>query len=441
MDISLFIDQLSAYIIGWPLIIFAISVGIVCTIVLSFIQIRYFLTMWREVFAPQEREQRGGDMTPLQAFVNTLSTNLGNGSLAGMATAVYSGGPGAAIWVLIIGFLLMSVRFAEVYLSAYFGSLAPKGNILGGPMLYLRKVIGGPYLAYIYALLCLPFGLVVGNAAQTNSIRLSLQSTWNVHPYISAFVLFVLILYIVYGGAHRIVKISDALVPVKVIVFFGSSFIVLAYHYQALIPALQLMLRAAFSPLALAGGVLGFSVQQAMRFGIVRSVMATESGLGTAAILYGGTESDSPARDGIVSMLSTFISTLVCFLVALCIVASGVWNSGLTSTALTVASYQTVFGRFGGWAVSFLSVTFGLGVLVSYAYITRAAFNSVMQGKMGWLFPWVYSLFGLAGAVLAVDLLWKIADLINVSMLVINLFGILYLLPVIMRGVRSYRQS
>lgn len=428
--------------LGWPLMVYVIGISIISTVVLAFIQFRYFLYAWKLVlFPPSQKAGVKADMTPFQAFINTLSTNLGNGSIAGMATAVYSGGPGAAVWVMIIGILLMSVRFAEVFLSVYFGAKnQSKKEGIGGPMLYLQSVVGGSILAPIYAFLCLIF-MGLGSAIQSNSIRFSLETTWNISMYVTAFALLIFMLYVVYGGAPRIVKVSDRIVPFKVAVFFISTTYVLIYHYANIVPALQLMFNMAFTTQAFVGGIIGFSVLQAMRFGILRSILATESGLGTAAILFSSTGSKEPVKDGIISMLSTFISTLVCFIVALCIVASGVWNSGLTSTPLTIASFSTAFGWFGGWVVSFLSISFGMGVLVSYAYITRQAWLSVTNGKLLQLFPLVFCAVVFAGALVSVEFVFGFVDIINGLMLLINLFGILYLLPLIKNAVVQFKQS
>lgn len=425
---------------GWPLILYAITAGIICTVALGFIQIRYFFKAWSYMLYPAAGSAQG-TMSPIQAFINTLSANLGNGSIAGMATAIFSGGPGAAFWVFAIGLIMMAVRFSEVYLSTYFGGLTTIRAGLGGPMLYLRSVIGGKGLAWAYAVFCFLLSIVTGNAMQTNSIGLSVQTTWGVPLIITALLSTLFILYVVSGGASRIVKASEAIVPLKVGTFFISTFIVLAYHYQSLGAALSLIIKSAFTPVALAGGVLGFGIQQAMRYGILRAVLATESGLGTAAIMFGSTGSKEPVKVGILSMLSTFISTLVCFIVSLCIVASGVWDSGLKSTPLAIASFNTVFGSFGGWVVSFLSISFGIGVLVAFAYITEEAWIYLVGNskKARMAFKAMYCGTAFVGVFFDVLSLWVVIDILTAGMLAINLFGILYLLPRIVKGVREFR--
>jgi AGCS family alanine or glycine:cation symporter len=435
-------DHYMQWLMGWPLIVYALAIGIVCTVACKFIQIRYFLTLWKTLWASIKTKGPKGDVTPLQAFVNTLSANIGNGSLAGMATAIHSGGPGAAFWVVAIGLIMMAVRFAEVYLSIHVSARANIKTGLGGPMLYLRDVPGGTKLAWLYAMSCLLFGLSLGNGAQANTIGLSLHTTWGIPTLITAVILFAFMWYVVTGGSQRISKASEAVVPIKVGVFFLASFAILGYHHASLMPALHLIFKSAFETTAVVGGIIGFTVQQAMRFGMSRGFMANESGLGTAAILFSSTGSKNPVSDAIMSMLSTFISVLVCFLVGLCIVISGVdaWsNPDMTSSALTIAAYKTVFGQCGGWIVSFLSVTFGIGVAISFAYICREAFFYVTGGRGTLLmFNLLYCAFTFMFTLLKVGFVWDVAEVLNGLLLVINLFGILYLLPVVRKGLAQF---
>ncbi|HSW74113.1 MAG TPA: amino acid carrier protein [Candidatus Limnocylindria bacterium] len=443
MQYAQFMQLLNDWFLGWPLIIFAITVGIACTIACNFVQIRYFLTAWKELVASLTSQGPKGDVTPLQAFINTLSANLGNGSLAGMAVAIHAGGPGAAFWVVVIGLLMMSVRFAEVYLSIHVGARANIKSGLGGPMLYLKDVVGGKALAWLYAVCCLLFGLSLGNGIQANTIGLSLQTILGVPTIVTAVLLGAFIWYIVTGGSQRISKASEAIVPIKVGVFFVASIIVLGYHYAAIIPALQLIFASAFKTTALTGGILGFSVQQAMRFGMATGFMANESGLGTAAILFSSTGSKTPVKDALMSMISTFISITVCFMISLCIIASGVdaWSSEtMTSSALTIAAYSTVFGKLGGWIVTFLSITFGVGVAVSFAYISREAWLFVTGGRGSILaFNILYTAFAFVFPLLSVSLVWGFAEIMNACLLVINLLGIAYLLPVVRKGLQNFK--
>jgi AGCS family alanine or glycine:cation symporter len=440
MDLNALILQATDLICGWPLVLYVFGTSIIVTVALGFIQIRYFFTAWKNViYSEAETKAQKADMTPFQAFLNALSASVGNGSIAGMATAIFAGGPGAAFWVFVLGITSMAVRYAEVYLSLLFPSTS--SATLGGPMVYLKKVPGGSVLAVVYAFFCMMLGFVVGNSMQANSITAGLIHISGFSNWVIACILLVFIAYVMLGGAARIVKVSEALVPVKVGLFFTSSFFVLAYHYQSLIPALKLITQSAFSPVALAGGVMGFGLQQAMRFGIFRGLNASEAGLGSAAILFGATGSKNPVKDGIMSMLGPFISSnLVCFSVALLIIASGVWDTGHKGLGLTIAAYETAFGWVGGWIVAFLSITFGLGVLVAYAYITRACWLFLTNGKFGGVYTIVFCAMTFLGAMAEIEIVWNSTDLINAFLLGINLFGILWLLPHIRKGLAAYEK-
>lgn len=429
MDVSMLIQTISDQVAGLPLLIFVATGAVIYTLALRGIQFRYFMRGWRETLMPQS-SATAGDMTPLQAFVNTLGASIGNGSIAGVATAVYAGGPGSLFWLLIFGFVMMAIRFAEVYISTLYGNrYTGTQATLGGPMLYLQDVPGGKGVAWLYAVMCVLFGLLVGNAVQTNSISLAMNATLGVSVWLIGIILTLFVAYLLFGGAARIVAIADMIVPIKVVLFFASALFIVFYHGAALPAALLLIVQSAFNPQAIFGAALGATVFQAMRYGLTRSVMATESGLGTIAILFGFTGNANPLSSALMGMIGTFVSTMVCFLVGLCIVISGVWDSGLTSTALTLAAYNTVFGVAGGALVSFLTITFGAGVLVAYAYITRAAFLYITQGRYESIFIFLYCGAALMGAVINAQTVFAAGDIPLAFLLALNVYGLLVLLP------------
>lgn len=418
------------FVWGLPLLAFIISTGIITTITLNFLQFRTFFSSWKLIFAKQDTS---GELSPFQAFLNALSTSLGNGSIAGMATAIHAGGPGAGFWIFIIGLFGMVLRFAEVYLATSFSTVSLTGRILGGPFLYLTKIPGGRYLPTFYAGSCLLYALTSGNAMQCNSISMALThmvpslSLWTVGIVLTIFVLYVLL-----GGAQRIVAVSDYIVPVKVGLFFVTCIGVLVYHWANIIPAILLMIKGAFAPQAVMGGAVGLTVQHIFRLSLTRTINASESGLGTAAIMYGATGSKTPLNDGLSAMLGTFISTnLVCTMVALSLIASGVWDSGANGSALTVAAFQTVFGSFGGWIITLLSIVFGVGVFVAYGFVGRQCWLFLTNDRFEHVFTVLFTLCALWGSVANITSVWAAIDIANAACLIINLFAILWLLPFI----------
>ncbi len=342
--------------------------------------------------------------------------------------------------MLVVGVFGMAVRFVEVYLSTAFIGKKKFRNATGGPMLYLSMVPFGNYLPFAFAFFTLIFSFVGGNGIQANSMALGAQEAWSVAPWITGVVLFVFILYALFGGAERIIGMSDKLVPFKVISFLITAVIVLGYHIGSIVPAFMLIVRSAFDPGALTGGLMGATIQQALRYGFARGIFANEAGIGTAAVLFGATKGENPAQDGILSMIGVFITThIIGLMIALMIVASGAWNSGLTSTPLTIAAYNTVFGQLGAWIVTFLAIAFGTSVMITYAFIGKECWEFLFGKKGFLLYSGIYAVATFIGAIMEVDMLWGMSDIVNAGMIAINLFGILWLLNVIRDGLIDYK--
>jgi AGCS family alanine or glycine:cation symporter len=438
MDLTTIINTL----MGWPVIIVAVSASILCTLVFKFIQFRYFTAAWRYFLTPSETEKTAcADMSPAQALINALNSNLGNGTIAGMAVALVAGGPGAAFWLLVMGLLLMAVRFAEVFLSLYYGKEACAGSKVGGPMFYLSHVFGGSILPYLYAFSVFLYILVGANGMQVNSIALCFEKTLGIPTYIMGILFAACIIYVVMGGANRILKASEKIVPVKVGLFCLSTLAILIVKWASIIPALKLIVTSAFTPLSVAGGLLGYTVQQALATGITKIAFASEAGLGTTAIMYGATSSKSPVKDAIMSMLSAFLTTVLAFTLCLCIVATGAWDNGLTSTPLTMSAFATVFGTLGNWIVMFLALTFGLGSIVACAYTGREVWMFLTNGKLIWLFNAIYCAASLVGAIADVDVVFNLISILTIIVLTINLYGIVSLLPTIRRALTAFEQG
>ncbi|MBT3827806.1 sodium:alanine symporter family protein [bacterium] len=434
------------YVWGWPMVIGALATGTILTIALGFVQFRSFFTAWKMAIFSDSDTAEGTDISPFQAFINALGTSLGNGGLAGTATAIHLGGPGAAIWMFIFGFLCMAFRYIEVYISIGLVGQQTKGpNSIGGPMEYFKRLPGSFILPSLYALLCLFYSLASGNALQCNSVRFGVESILSragfsgalaYSTYAIAFLLFAFVVYLMVGGAARILRISDRLVPLKVGLFVLSASIVLIYNWAALLPALKLMILSAFTPKAVGGAALGSSI----RYGIARTLNANEAGLGIAGVLYGASGSKRPVQDSIASMLSTFISThVMTFAVALCIVSSGVWNNGMTGIDLDIAAFSSAFGWVGALVVTTLSVMFGIGVLVSYGYIARRCWLFLTGGRFSTLFSILYCCIAFFGTIIQVKTLFCVCDLVNAGMFVIVMYASFAFLPELRAGLRKYR--
>lgn len=423
-----------------PMLLFVFMAGAIMTWAFDWIQFRYFFESFKYIFQPDPATAAEGkdNISPLQAFLGALSTSMGNGSLGGMGVAMFYGGPGAAFWLFVLGFFTMVIRFAEIYASTVFTKVTEYG-VRGGPMVYLSKVPGGSVLPFIYAFFALLLAIITGNAMQCNFMTAGIhRMTGFNHEYIAA-ILFMFLVYVVLGGAARIIKFSDALAPLKVILFCVATLAVLGYFYTEIFASLSLIVQAAFSQDAIIGGLAGHTMSNAIRFGVVNTLSATEAGLGNAGILFGAAGKVNPTRNGIMSMASTFIATqVVCFLMMLAFVVSGAWNSGDCGMALVIGTYATVFGTLGGWVATLLSVMFGMGVLVAYAFLGRECWLFLTHGRFAGAYYVLYCSMALFGALVSVDVVMCLIQFIVIGLILSNVYGLLFLLPSMRRTWRSH---
>lgn len=433
-----FIIEKSLQVWGWPVLALLVGVGVVTTFALKFVQVRYFFTSWRLLLRPADGEQKNVEITPFQAFWGSLGEMVGNMHITGVAVAITLGGPGAAFWILIADFFGMAIRFSEVYVATWVTGRHSFRGVTGGPMVYLSLVPGGHFLPHVFASLALFYALAGSTAAQANCIGNSIVRTWHVEPLYVALALFAFLVYAVLGGAKRFLHISDRLTPFKLVVFFASSIAVIAYHWNAIIPAIVLIFKGAFVPSAIAGGAAGFTVQQAMRNGFARALNANEAGLGTAALFFGSTEGKKPVQDALMSMAGIFSSFLVCFSVALVLITSGVWNNGEPGSCMVVSAFETLFGQYGGWVTSFIAASLGLGVMVSAFFIARKTWMFLTNNRLSWLFSALVCIIAFCGVMVPADVVFSSLDLVMIALFFINLYGVLWQLPAIMRGLREY---
>ena len=408
---------------GMPIIVFIVAVGLLCTVLFRFAQVRYFFSGWKLLFSMEKSDAtQKNTISPMQAFINALSASLGNGGLAGMAVVLVAGGPGTVFWVFLLGFMSMAIRLVEVYAGI---KLAKDGY--PGPFAYISELPFGQFFVYLYAFVFLVYILFAGLSMQTNSIGLSLQKSFGFSPLSIGIGFALLLLYIILGGSQRIMKASEYIIPVKVVFFFVGIILMLVYHYQNIGNTFQLVLDHAFTTKAALGGVVGYTMQRAIIVGFSKALNATEVGVGTAGVFFGATESKNPLKTSILSMLTAFISTnLVCAMLIFAILVSGVNFTSATSTELVIIAFETVIGRFAGPAVTFLSFSFGIGVIVAYSFLGYKIWEFLFGETTVLLY--YFMLLGLAflGPIVSVDLVWNSLDLLVGILIFVNLLGLVW---------------
>ncbi len=442
MDISQILAQADAQIWSMPFLIFFFGSCVVMTLQLKFVQFRYFAESIRLVFKPQSGSgsASAGQLSPFQAFMNTLGGNIGNGSLSGIPVAIVAGGPGAIVWLLIMSTFAISLRFSEVFLATHFSDKSTPQK--SGPMYYISLLPAGAVLASLFSFAGFAFMILGGNMIQCNAVGGALARSWNIDIRITAAIIFVLVGYVAFGGADRIVKFLDKLVPVKVFGFLISSIIVLGYHWNAIPAALYLMISSAMHPEAIMGGTFAFAIQEVIKWGFLIGANAGESGLGTAAIAFGTGKGQDPVKNGIMSMLSVMINThVVCFLVALTVVVSGVWNNGETSIVLLVSAYETVFGSMAGWIVSSLVAIFATSAVVAVAFIAKSCWDALLPKNLSFVFPFFYTVCAFGGTVMNIKKLIGACGIAAAVLFVVNVCALFWFVKIIKAGLNSYSKK
>jgi AGCS family alanine or glycine:cation symporter len=418
------IEKISQELWAMPVILFILIVGALACFAFQFAQIKYFFTGWKLLFSKAESNSnlKVDSISPMQAFINALSSSLGNGGLAGMAVVLVDGGPGTVFWVFVLGFLSMILRFFEVYA----GIKLSKNNLIG-PLGYISTLPFGKCFTYIYAFILLVYIFFGGISMQTNSIGLSLQKSFGFAPFSIGIGFALLILYIILGGSKRIMKASEYIIPIKVLVFFVGVISLLIFHRSNIMPALQLVMDCAFTSEAMCKGVACFTMQRAITVGFSKALNATEAGVGTASIFFGSTETKEPLKTAIMSMITAFISTnLVCAMLIFAIITSGISTDGLTSTSLVIAAFSTMLGNWAGPAITFLSFSFGIGVMVAYTFLGYKIWDFLFGKKTIVIYYILLVLLAFFGAIASVGLIWKSLDMLVAILIIINLLGLVW---------------
>jgi len=436
-------DRVSAAIIwaadavfGWWTLALLLGSGLFLSIRLRFVQVTHFREALRTL-VPASQAGAKGPLTPFQAFMTALGASIGTGNIAGVATAVVTGGPGAVFWIWVYGFFATAIKFTEAVLGIRYRQLVGD-RLSAGPMHYLRDGLGSPRLAWTYALVAGVAALTTTPMSQPNSMAVVLQSVAGVPPLASGIAIAILAWLVIIGGIKSIGRAAEKLAPAKVFLYLAGGLVVIATHATHLPAVLAMIVREAFSVGAVTGGTAGVGVMVAMRYGIARGVYANEAGYGTAAVAYGTARSDRPAQQGLNAVMEVFIVSFVTSSIsALTILVSGVWNSGAKSTAVVAQAFNTAMPTVGGWILAFCAFLFGYTTLIGWAYYGEQFLEYVFGSRVIVPYRWVYCGLIVLGATSKVDTVWAWGDLMNGLQIFPNLVGVLALSGVAAAALRD----
>lgn len=385
-----------------------------------------------------------GQISPFSALMTALSATIGTGNIAGVATAVFLGGPGALFWMWMTALVGMATKYSEAVLAVKYRERDEKGNYVGGPMYYIKNGLGAKW-AWLGALFAI-FGAIaafgIGNGVQANGVAQVLEANFGFNTSVTGIVLMVLTGAVILGGITRIGAVAGALVPFMAVAYVAIGLVVLILHADQLGTALSLVFTHAFTPSAAEGGFAGAAVWAAIRFGVARGVFSNEAGLGSAPIAHAAAETKGPVNQGLIAMLGTFIDTIiVCSITGLAIIASGVWTSGESGAALTSLAFETSLPGFGGYLIAIALSIFAFTTIIGWSYYGEKCVGYLLGAKVliGYRVLWIAMIY--FGATADLGFIWLLADTLNAMMALPNLIAIALLSPVVFTVTREFFAS
>ena len=391
-----------------------------------------------------------GSVSPFQAVTTALAGTIGTGSIAGLATALVLGGPGAVFWMWISALLGMVTKYSEIVLSLKYREKNEDGAYVGGPMYYIMNGLKSKWLAALFAIFAMIACIGTGNATQSNSISGIMDSTFSVAPWITGIVLTVLVGAVILGGVKRIASVNEKLVPVMAVFFILASILALCFNGSRIPAAFALIFSEAFNFQAAFGGVAGYGILSAMRYGIGRGVFSNEAGLGSAPIAHAASSTKDPAQQGLWGMFEVFITTIViCTMSALVVLTSDVYmvafeagtKPDVSGAALSSAAFNEALPFIGGLVISVATVFFALSTILGWAYYGEVCAGYLFKKHSRtavWVYRAVYVAFVFIGAVAEIDIVWLIADCFNALMAVPNLVALIALSGVVIKVTRDH---
>jgi alanine or glycine:cation symporter, AGCS family len=438
-ELEKIIGTLSGIVWGPPMLVLLVGTGLYLTIILKGMQFRALPHAFKLIWAKDHGHE--GDISHFAALMTALAATVGIGNIVGVATAITMGGPGAVFWMWMTGLVGMATKYSEAVLAVKYREKGEHG-MRGGPMYYLSKGVGLPWLGTLFAIFtaCATFG--IGNMTQANATAKIFEATFHIPTAATGIVLTLLTGLVILGGIKTIGKFTSFLVPFMIFGYVGVSLTVLFIHIDQIPHAFSLIFGAAFSPSAATGGFVGATVAAAMRFGIARGVFSNESGLGSAPIAAAAARTNDPVKQALVSMTQTFIDTLVvCTMTALVILTATSWTQGVSASQLTSASMAETLGNTGSVIVAVATALFAYSTLIGWNYYGEKAIEYLFGHKSIKIYRVFFTVAVMIGATVSLEFVWNFSDLMNGMMAIPNLIGLLWLSPIIKQETERYFTS
>lgn len=434
-------NLLHSFVAGPVMIIAILSTGFYLTWRSNALQVRRFPLVLQEtvvsILRPSHHTK--GEISPFQALTTALAATIGTGNIAGVATAITLGGPGAVFWMWVSAFFGMMTKYAEVVLAVHFRQTRQDGSVAGGPMYFLEYGLNQKLLAVLFAVFGSLAAFGIGNMVQANSVADAVREAFAVPPLITGLVLAVGTGAVILGGIRRVAAITEKLVPFMAGFYMIGALIIILTSLNQVPAAFSAIIGNAFTGRAAVGGFAGAGVLQAVRFGVARGIFTNEAGLGSASIAHAAARTDHPARQGLWGIFEVFFDThVVCTLTALVIMVTGVWLEDLEGAALTTAAFNTGLPGPGGYIVAVGLVFFSFSTLVAWSFYGEKCFEYLAGTRWVVLYRLIWIPLIPIGAVGGLRAVWSLADTLNGLMAIPNLIGLWGLSGIIIKLTREF---
>ena len=433
------VDTVNGFVWGPVMLTLLLGTGIYLTIGLKGMTISHIPYAFRQLF--KGRESSGeGEITPFNALMTSLSSTIGMGNIAGVATAIGLGGPGALFWMWCAAFVGMATKYAEAVLAVNYRETDELGRKVGGPMYYIKNGLGGnwQWLGMAFALFGSLAGFGLANTVQSNAVSQVLETNFAVPTVVSGLVMAVLVGTVLLGGIKRIAVVAGKLVPFMALLYISATLLILITHATDIPAAVVLVVDSAFNGAAATGGFAGATLMLALRMGIARGIFSNEAGLGSAPIAHAAAETNSPVRQGTIAMLGTFIDTLViCTMTGLVLIVTGVWSGEPQGAAMTLAAFTSAL-PFGDLLLSICVALFAFTTMLGWSYYGERCAEFLLGPRVITPFRvlWVIGIF--VGTQMSLELVWKMTDALNGLMAIPNLIALIFLSPVVFKLTQEY---
>ena len=441
-------------ILSIAMMILLIVAGIFLSIRSGFFQFRRFGYVMKNtvgmLFNKNMHRKDKGSVSPFQAVTTALAGTIGTGSIAGVATALVLGGPGAVFWMWISALLGMMTKYSEIVLAIKFREKNESGAYIGGPMYYIKNGLGIKWLAAVFAVFAMIACIGTGNATQSNSISGVLDMNFNVAPWITGLILTIVVGVVIIGGVKRIATVNEKLVPVMAVFFILASIVALICNVSKIPTAFALIFEEAFNFKAAFGGVAGYGILSAMRYGVGRGVFSNEAGLGSAPIAHSASSAEDPVKQGLWGVFEVFITTIIiCTMSAVVILTSGIYsaafNAGVepsvSGAALSSAAFNEAIPYVGGIGIAVSTVFFALSTILGWAYYGEVSVGYLFKNHSKLaiiIYRVIYVAFVFVGAVAEINTVWLIADCFNALMALPNLVALIGLSGLVVKVTREH---